>query len=71
MLGNWRTHQEYQSYLVEKMVPFFKVDPQNVIQYETALSKLYLLDLDPLRHLLFQYYSVTGAPAKNQPELIR
>jgi len=41
------------------------------MQYETALSKLYLLDLDPLRSLLFEYYSVTGAPARNQPELIR
>lgn len=71
MLGYWRTHQEYQSYLVEKMVSFFKVDPQNVIQYEAALSKLYMLDLDSLKALLLKSYSSTGAPAKNQPELIR
>jgi len=71
MLGNWRTHHEYQSYLMEKMVLNFKVDPHNVMQYETALSKLYSLDLDPLNPLLFKFYSVTGAPAKHQPELIR
>ena len=40
-------------------------------QYEDILSKLYLLDLDPLKPLLSPYYSITGAPAKNQPELIR
>lgn len=71
MLGNWRTHEEYQSYLVENIIPYFLNDRKNVEQYETALSKLYILDLNPLKTLLSQYYSITGAPAKNQPELIR
>jgi hypothetical protein len=71
MLGNWRIHEEYQSYLLEKIMPFFESDPKNVIQYEKALSKLYIIDLDPLKPLLAEYYSSTGAPARNQPELIR
>ena len=71
MLGTWRAHKEYQSYLVEKMIPYFAEDSEKVKQYESALSKLYILDLDPLKPLLSQYYSSTGAPAKNQPELIR
>lgn len=71
MLGAWRTHKEYQSYLEEKILEFFRVDPENVMQYKDALSKLYILDLDPLKPLLSSYYSLTGAPAKNQPELIR
>lgn len=71
MLGFWRTHEEYQSYLLEKILPFFESDKDNVIQYKDALSKLYILDLDPLKPLLSNYYSTTGAPAKNQPELIR
>lgn len=71
MLGPWRTHKEYQSYLEENFFQFFKADPKNVMQYKDALSKLYILDLDSLKPLLSSYYSITGAPAKNQPELIR
>ncbi len=71
MLGFWRTHEEYQSYLLEKILPFFESDKNNVLQYEDALSKLYILDLDPLKPLLSGYYSTTGTPARNQPELIR
>ena len=33
--------------------------------------ELYILDLDPLKALLAKNYSITGAPAKHQPELIR
>jgi len=71
MLGTWRSNKEYQSYLLEKFLPFFESDPDNVLQYEKSLSKLYFLDLDPLQELLSPYYSTTGAPSKNQPELIR
>ena len=71
MLGNWRTHGEYQSYLLEKILPLFEYDKKNVLHYKIALSKLYILDLDPLKPLLSGYYSITGTPAKNQPELIR
>jgi len=71
MLGNWRTHGEYQSYLLEKILPLFESDRKNVLHYKNALSKLYILDLDTLKPLLAGYYSITGTPAKNQPELIR
>jgi hypothetical protein len=71
MLGYWSSHKEYQSYLIEKIIPFYESDPSNVLQYEKVLSKLYILDLDPLLPLLAPYYSIVGAPAKNQPELIR
>jgi len=59
MLGNWRTHEEYQSYLVENIIPYFLDDRKNVEQYKTALSKLYIPDLDPLKSLLANYYSIT------------
>lgn len=71
MLGNWRTHEEYQSYLLEKILPLFESDKDNVTQYKAALSKLYILNLDPLKPFISKYYSTTGSPAKNQPELIR
>ena len=52
-------------------MPLFESDKKNVLHYKIALSKLYILDLDPLKPLLAGYYSITGTPAKNQPELIR
>lgn len=71
MLGYWRKHEEYQSYLLENILSFLEYDRKNVLYYEKALSKLYILNLDPLKSLMSSYYSHTGAPAKNQPEIIR
>lgn len=71
MLGFWRLHCDYQSYLVEKLSPIFLSDKSLVKLYEKALSKLYSLDLDPLKPIIEGYYSHTGAPATFQPELFR
>ncbi len=71
MLGYWRPHSDYQPYLIEKITPIFLSDRPLVEQYEIALSKLYTLDLDPLKSVLQDHYSHTGAPAENQPELFR
>lgn len=71
MLGFWRPHNDYQSYLIEKFTPIFLSDRPLVEHYEKALSKLYSLDLDSLKPIIESYYSHTGAPAENQPELFR
>ncbi len=71
MLGFWRLHSDYQSYLIEKITPIFLSDRPLVEQYDKALSKLYSIDLDPLRPIIEGYYSHTGAPAEYQPELFR
>lgn len=71
MLGHWSLHEEYQSYLLEKFYRFLKLTRITVVQYKKALSKLYIFNLDSLKPLLAPYYSITGAPAKYQPELIR
>jgi hypothetical protein len=71
MLGYWRPHKVYQTYLIEKISPLFLSDRPLVDQYEKALSKLFSLDLDPLKPIIAGRYSHTGAPAINQPELFR
>ena len=38
MLGFWRTHKEYQGYLLEKILPFFESDKDYVLQYEKSLA---------------------------------
>ena len=71
LLGPWRSHSEYQSFLVDNLLPFYLADEFCVSQYADVLSKLYLLDLDRIKPLLAPLYSKTGAPAKHQPELFR
>lgn len=71
IFGDWRTDEQYQIYLVESIAPYFEFDRKNVEQYDSALAKLYILDIDPLKPLLGQYYSAIGTPAKHHPEFIR
>ena len=71
MLGYWRSHKDYQQFLIEKIAHIYLSDKPIVELYENALSKLYLLDLDPLKTVVADCYSNTGAPALNQPELFR
>jgi len=71
MLGEWLTHDEYRKFVVKKLVNFASVNPSALFEYETIISKLYLLDLDPLKVILEPYYSKTGRPTKNQAEIFR
>ena len=71
MLGYWRPHTEYQEFLINSVLPVYLADKSRVEYYAKALSKLYILDLDVLKPVLEPYYSYTGKPAKNQPEVFR
>ena len=71
MLGTWRSHAEYQSYLIENVLPIYASDRKRVEYYSTALSKLYILDLDTIKPLLEPLFSNTGTPSNQQPEIIR
>jgi len=71
LLGSWRTHSEYQTFLVKSLLPYYLADEKCVSQYADALSKLYFLDLDRIKPLLAPFYSHTGTPAKHQPEIFR
>jgi len=71
MLGTWRPHAEYQSYLIENILPIFASDRKRVAYYSDALSKLYILDLDPLKSLFEPVFSNTGKPSNQQPEILR
>ncbi|MEW6663525.1 MAG: hypothetical protein AB1447_14410 [Bacillota bacterium] len=71
MLGLWRSHSEYQKFLLENLLPIYLADKDRLSQYADILTKLYLLDLDRIKLLLDGVYSRTGAPAKLQPEIFR
>ena len=68
MLGTWRTHKEYQSYLEEKMIPYFVEDSENVKQYESALSKLtYLISIhsNPCFHSIIHLQVLRQKTSRN------
>jgi hypothetical protein len=71
LLGFWQTHENYQRQLVADLSRFTRIYPYILHEYEHSISKLYILNLDPLKALLAPRYSSTGRPSKNQPEIFR
>ena len=71
MLGFWRSHAEYQLFLINNIKPFYTSNRPTVEFYCDALTKLYILDLDMLKPLLEPRFSNTGKPSNQQPEIFR
>lgn len=71
MLGIWRSHAEYQSFLINNTLSLYIFDKPIVEFYAKALSELYILDLDALKPLLEPCFSTTGKPSNQQPEIFR
>lgn len=71
MIKYWRLHNDYQDFIAINLLPTYINEPSRVKFYADDISKLYLLNLDPLKDLLEPFSSSTGAPAKQQPEIFR
>ena len=71
MLGIWRSHAEYQLFLINNLLQFYINNKITVEFYSKALTKLYILDLDILKALLKPRFSTTGKPSNQQPEIFR
>ena len=71
LLGNWPSHKDYQQQLVNNLSLIGILSPYVLFEYELSISKLYILNLDPLKPLVAPHYSSTGRPAKNQSEIFR
>lgn len=71
MLGHWRSHKDYQKFVVAELVPYARFDPLLLFDHETEISKLFILNLDVLRDVIASLYSYTGRPSECQPEIFR
>ena len=71
MLGFWRTHEDYQQLITTKLSVTASFHPYFLMEYENSISKLYILNLDPLKDLLAPQYSNIGRPSELQPEIFR
>jgi len=71
MLGSWKPHAEYQQHVTAALSLVAKMSPWPVLEHRLSISKLYILNLDPLKILLEPLYSPTGRPSNQQPEIFR
>lgn len=71
MLKHWTTHDEYLKFLSEAISEFNGSQLKMLSSYSDSMDKLTSLNLDPAMRHLAPYYSDTGRPALNQPEIIR
>ena len=71
LLGFWRSHVDYQQQVATELSLIARFNPYALLEYEHSISKLYILDLDPMKPILAPLYSNTGRPSINQPEIFR
>ena len=71
MLGSWRSHEEYQTFVRSSLRAYAILNPAALLEYQTEIEKLYILDLDPLKAIIAPLYSMTGRPSNFQPEIFR
>ena len=66
---SWRNHDEYQQFVIRMLKSYNS--PDSVIEYKSAVSKLFILNLDKLKNIISPLYSSTSRPALHQPEIFR
>ena len=71
MLGLWRTHTEYLTFVKKNLRAISLTNPESLFEYETEISKLCILNLDKLQKIIVPLYSNIGRPSNFQPEIFR
>lgn len=72
MIKHWQSMQDYKCFFLNSKVSF---DSSERTRLHTDLwipwQKLHLFDTDIAMGVLLPFYSSTGRPAKNQPQILR
>ena len=71
MLGKWISHSDYQKSVVSELSELARVNPCALLEYEKEISKLFILNLDPLKTTIEHLYSNVGRPSNLQAEIFR
>lgn len=71
MLGFWRSHEDYQAFVTKELSITAKLNPSAIFEYEAEISKIFILNLDPLKSIIESLYATTGRPSNFQPEIFR
>ena len=71
MLGVTRTNKDYQRYVLTELRVLAEARPDQIREYQVAISKMLVLDLDPLIPIISSLYPPCGRHADMQVELFR
>jgi hypothetical protein len=71
LLGHWLSHADYQRQTAAELSIIARLNPNALWEYEKSISKLYILDLDPLKPIIAPLYSSKGRPSENQQGIFR
>jgi hypothetical protein len=71
MLGIWRPHSEYVAFVLTALRGIAATGPERLFEFQELISRMLILDLDPVKEIIASLYSDIGAPAKNQPGILR
>ena len=71
MLKHWQTHAEYQQFISEAVASLNTSQLKKLHSMSDSWHKLTSMNLDPVGDFLAPFYSNTGRPAINQPQILR
>ena len=71
MLKHWDTHAEYQHFISEAVTLLNQSQLKRLNSMSDSWNKLTSMNLDPVGDFLAPFYSDTGRPAINQPQILR
>ena len=72
MLLCCRLHHEYQNFLRQQILVLYAANPKRLISFSKPLTKLWLLDLDPVIPLFLPLFPDLGRPVVHDPvDLLR
>jgi len=71
MLKHWQTHAEYQHFISDAVSHLNMSQRKKLQSYSDSIKKLTSLNLDPVGEFMAPFYSHTGRPALNQPQILR
>ena len=71
MLKHWDTHAEYQHFISEAVTSLNPSQLKRLYSMSDSWNKLTSMNLDPVGDFLAPFYSDTGRPAINQPQILR
>ena len=71
MLGFCRSNKDYQIFVLAELGKLAQSRPDQIREYTDAISKMLILNLDPLVSVIKELYPPWGRPAHMQPEIFR
>ena len=71
MLGYWTPHKQYVRFVITELRELVKTRPDQIREYQDAIRKMLILDLDPLESVIAPLYPPIGKMAERQMEIYR